>query len=133
MPSGIPYMLCFKCAFRRWFYTLEFNHRLLGGDNVVDPRVIVYHYYKKLEGRSFAVDSWQYTSNCLYVASRYFPYEIYMKVHAAVVNSSKIMGLEHPEHRQFVATSQSRYIRRFEHWVAQFATELREFLEDTQR
>jgi hypothetical protein len=29
MPSGIPQVPCYENAFRRWFWALEFHHRLM--------------------------------------------------------------------------------------------------------
>jgi prevent-host-death family protein len=30
MPSGMPQVPCYECAFRRWLWALEFHHGLLG-------------------------------------------------------------------------------------------------------
>jgi hypothetical protein len=29
MPSGMPQVPCYECAFRRWLWALEFHHGLL--------------------------------------------------------------------------------------------------------
>jgi glycosyltransferase involved in cell wall biosynthesis len=129
----------FNPLLRKWGAVdtqISLQNYCLGGENVVDPRVVVYHYYKNTPGkqRTFTVTREQHTFNRLHVAFTYFPHEYYVKVREALLKirapSRAIAEIESTEHRRFVTKLQSLFVRRFEDWIAQFAIELSKFQQD---
>jgi glycosyltransferase involved in cell wall biosynthesis len=132
----------FESCLRKWGaedIQISLQNFYLGGENVVDPRVVVFHYYKNstTKKRSFAVSNAQHAFNCLHVAAAYFPYGYYVNVREAMAAKAGGDGLaaeiESVEHFGRLEKLRSEFVRGFDEWVAQFATELRKFLTDAER
>jgi glycosyltransferase involved in cell wall biosynthesis len=131
----------FESCLRKWGaedIQISLQNFYLGGENVVDPRVVVFHYYKNSTNkkRSFAVSNAQHAFNCLHVAAAYFPYDYYLKVRQAM--AAKVAGdslaeeIESVEHFGRLENLRSEFVRDFDDWAAQFATELGKFLTDAE-
>lgn len=106
---------------------------------MVDPRVVVYHYYKNSSDkkRSFAVSNAHHGFNCLHVAATYFPYDYYAKVREAMgqkdAGTDVVAEIESKEHLASIQHRWPAFVRGFDTWIVQFATELRKFLNDAEQ
>jgi len=129
----------FDPALRKWGaedIQISLQNYYLGGENVVDPRVVVYHYYKSgpTKRRTFTVSNAQHGFNSLYVAAAYFPHEYYLKVReawaprgAGVSFGHEIVSHDYAERLQKL---RSEFVRGFEEWTSQFSAELQKFFQD---
>lgn len=132
----------FDPALRKWGaedVQISLQNFYLGGVSVIDPRVIVYHYFKNgsTKKRSFIITNEQHAFNCLQVAATYFPHEIYLKVREAFVQRGGgkpeiISEIEGEQTQQRIRHVQARFTRGFEQWVSHYRIELSKFLKDTQ-
>jgi glycosyltransferase involved in cell wall biosynthesis len=129
----------FAAPLRKWGaedIQISLHNYYCGGENVVDPRVIVYHFYKggKNSKRTFTVSNAQHGFNCLHVAAAYFPREYYLKVRDALTgrggNTSFVAEIESDEYQPVLAGVRSDFVRGFEQWSSQFAKEMRKFFND---
>ncbi len=115
---------------------ISLQNYCLGGDNIVDPRVIVYHRYKKgtNNDRAFTIDALNYAFNRLCVAYAYFSDDYYVKVREAILSESVsptvVSQVECPEYRQRAMKLRFRFVRSFDDWIAQFSNELAGFIKD---
>ena len=110
----------------------------LGGENVVDPRVFVYHYYKENAKKVKLLIRGQIIFNCLFVASTYFPHQYYMSVRRKLLPlrwfvPSIFDEIDSEQHQQFVSELRSRFVRTFEDWTVRFSSALKGFLDDAAR
>jgi glycosyltransferase involved in cell wall biosynthesis len=118
---------------------ISLQNYYLGGENVVDPRVVVYHYYKcgPTKKRTFTVSNAQHGFNCLYVAAAYFPHEYYLKVLEALAPRGAGVSfgaeIESDEFRERLEKLRSEFVRGFDEWVNQFSAELRKFFQDAEQ
>jgi glycosyltransferase involved in cell wall biosynthesis len=132
----------FASVLRKWGaedIQISLQNYYLGGENLVDPRVVVYHQYKNSPAnrRTFTITNEQHAFNCLHVAAVYFPYEYYINVRAALAprgaTNAVIAEIESEEHQAVVKKTRREFVRGFDAWTEQFKTELRKFLEDAEQ
>src|SRR2546429_2508262 len=116
----------FSPVLRKWGaedIQISLQNYWLGGENVVDPRVVVYHYYKngRAKKRTFTVSNAQQGFNCMHVAAAYFPHKYYTKVRDAIVTRGGAKDLaaeiESPQHQQFLRQLRSDFVRGFDEWT----------------
>jgi hypothetical protein len=131
----------FDPGLRKWGVEdvqISLQNYYTGGVSVIDPRVTIYHFFKNDSNRkrSFTITNEQHAFNCLRVAATYFPREIYGKVRDAHIARGSITpkslaqveaGMADPRFQKI----RSRFVRGFRHWIADYAAELRPFIEDT--
>lgn len=140
-PGGLMYLS------RRWFDALggwercfgtwggedvEFSLRnwYFGGDNVADPRVVAYHYYKDLKDHrpSFTVDWRVPFRNALFVADTYFPEPARRRVHDRLASEGDIRPLVEELStealRRRIAEIRTGFVRGYDAWVDRFRPEL---------
>jgi glycosyltransferase involved in cell wall biosynthesis len=131
----------FESSFRKWGaedIQISLHNYYAGGENVVDPRVIVPHYYKggKNSRRTFTVTNAQHGFNCLHVAALYFPREYYLKVREALAARGGAIGfieeIEADDYQRRLERTRPDFIRGFVEWTTRFAKELRKFLSDAE-
>lgn len=128
----------FDSTLRKWGaedIQISLHNYCMGGENVVDPRVVVFHYYKNSTNkkRTFTVTNAQHAFNCLQVAATYFPHDYYLKVREAMASKCgprEIAELESQHHARRRQDMRSEFVRGFDAWIKQFSTELRKFLAD---
>jgi glycosyltransferase involved in cell wall biosynthesis len=132
----------FESCLRKWGaedIQISLHNYFIGGENVVDPRVIVYHYYKcgKNKKINFVVSTAQHWFNCLHVAAAYFPPEYYAKVRDAILSrggaAELVAEIESAAHQQRLSQLRLDFIRGFSDWTARFAVELRKFFRDAEK
>jgi glycosyltransferase involved in cell wall biosynthesis len=132
----------FDSVLRKWGaedIQISLQNYYVGGENVVDPRVVIYHYYKSgpTKKRNFIVTNDQHGFNCLFVAAAYFPHEYYLKVREALVPRGAGVSfgpeIESGEYEERLEKLRSDFVRGFDEWVAQFSAELRKFFEDAEQ
>src|SRR6202040_4152024 len=120
----------FESSLRKWGaedIQISLRNYYTGGENVVDPRVVAYHYYKggKNSKRTFTVSCAQHWFNCLHVASVYFPQEYYLSVRDGFASRSAatefIAEIESAEYQLGLEKVRSEFVRGFEEWTTQFA------------
>jgi hypothetical protein len=126
----------FDPVLRKWGaedVQISLRNYYVGGENVVDPRVVVYHYFKtRTRPGGFDVSKQEYAFNCLYVAATYLPPSYYSKVKQAFGRRGRRAAeqIESPEYRERREKVQSEFVRSFYDWTTQFAAELRDFSTD---
>jgi glycosyltransferase involved in cell wall biosynthesis len=132
----------FDSVLRKWGaedIQISLQNFYLGGDNVVDPRVVIYHYYKSgpTKKRTFTVSNAQHGFNCLYVAAAYFPHEYYLKVREALAPRGAGVSfgaeIESGELQERLEKLRSEFVRGFDEWTTQFPAELRKFFQDAEQ
>jgi len=116
---------------------ISLQNYCMGGVSVIDPRVIIYHYFKNdfNRKRSFTITNEQYAFNCLRVAATYFPHEYYCKVRDAHIArgsaTPKIVAeIESDVNRRRIQKVRSGFVRGFQQWITDYSAELRKFVED---
>lgn len=109
---------------------ISLQNYCMGGDNVVDPRVVVYHYFKNASTRqrSFPVSSLHYGLNRLYIAAMYLPSALFLQVRRALAleDGENFLAAQRPR----IERMQAEFARTTETWIAEFAPELKRFLRD---
>jgi glycosyltransferase involved in cell wall biosynthesis len=129
----------FDDALRKWGaedIQLSLQNYYSGGKNMIDRRVLVYHYFKNRLGRrrNFEVSRAQYTFNRLYVAAAFFPVEYHAAIHESLgiehAQNAVLAQLTHGCYQERLSAKRHQFRRGFEAWVGQFPRELSEFLED---
>lgn len=117
---------------------ISLQNYYVGGENVVDPRVVVYHYYKYGQTkRTFSVTNAQSGFNSLYVAAAYFPPDYYGTVREAFLTRLEGPGLvaeiESCEIQERLEKMRSDFVRGFDDWTTKFEVELRKFFADVEQ
>lgn len=118
---------------------ISLQNYYVGGENVVDPRVVVYHYYKNghTNKRTFSVTNAQSSFNSLYVAATYFPADYYGTVRETFITRQEgpalIAEIESAEIQGRLQRMRSNFVRGFDDWTAKFQIELKKFFTDVQQ
>jgi hypothetical protein len=130
----------FDQGLRKWGaedVQISLQNYCMGGVSVIDPRVIIYHYFKNDSNRkrSFTITNEQHAFNCLRVAATYFPHEYYCKVRDAHVargsaTPETVAEIESGVNRRRIQKIRSGFVRGFQQWITDYSAELRKFVED---
>jgi glycosyltransferase involved in cell wall biosynthesis len=118
---------------------ISLQNYYMGGENVVDPRVVIYHYYKngQTNKRTFSVSTVQSGFNSLYVAATYFPAEYYQRVRNAFITRKEgpalAVEIESLERREELKKNRSDFVRGFGDWTTKFKIELSKFFADAEQ
>lgn len=105
-----------------------------GGSNIVDPRVVVRHYYKDCGVRqaSYAVSEKIRAFNRLYVAATYMSDQWFGKVEKGLVRRARDLAeeLEIDAIRRNQENNRGHWQRSFDDWLFEFKKELHGFVGD---
>ena len=132
----------FAPCLRKWGsedIQISLQNYYVGGENVVDPRVVIYHYYKNghTNRRTFSVTNAQSGFNSLYVAAAYFPPDYYRAVRETFMarpeGPSLVAEIESGAIQDGLQKKQSDFVRGFDDWTTKFHIELRKFFTDVEQ
>ena len=123
---------------RKWGGTdveLSLKNYFCGGDTLVDPRVVVYHYYKNRKDKkpSFSVNYKDVAFNRMLIAKTFFPTAEFERTYRAITAgrgdvSDVRAELESGRHDAEIAAVQAQFRRGYAEWVGRFSKELHKIL-----
>lgn len=104
---------------------------MYGGENVVDPRVFIYHYYKNNTDRkpTFSISYKQTFFNRLFIAKTFCSQAVYENAQAWLAKKAKIgdfvAEVESEENQRYIQQLRKRFVRDWSNFAKQFETELK--------
>ena len=113
---------------------LSLRNYCMGGSNIVDPRVSIYHYFRDSSFVGWA-SKMDLAYNSLYIATRYLPAEYYKATKRSVVRRwlgtpSIVREIESLKHQRRATELISQFTRGWAEWTSDFPDELAGFMSD---
>lgn len=118
---------------RQWGHEdveISLRNYYFGGDNLVDPRVVVRHYYKNNTDKkpAFRAEFRNTAFNALFIAKTYFPSDHFDRVRDALAAKGNVDALiaevESDTGAEVSADYRAEFIRDFNDWANRFHCEL---------
>jgi hypothetical protein len=112
---------------------ISLKNYMLGGENVVDPRVLVYHYYKNRTDRkpTFSVSYRDTFFNRLFIARAFCSDDVYRNAQAVLAKKARIRELveevESDENQRYIQEVRKRFVRGWSDFAQDFKAELKHF------
>lgn len=126
-------------ALRQWGHEdveISLRNYCFSGENIVDPGVVVRHYYKNNTDKkpAFRADFRNTAFNALFVAKTYFPPDHFDRVRDALAAKGNIDAvvaeIESGAGDEVIADYRSEFVRGFSQWNERFREELTFMHED---
>jgi polypeptide N-acetylgalactosaminyltransferase len=124
----------FSECIKKWGGTdveISLKNYLFGGENVVDPRVFIYHYFKDRADRkpTFSISYRQTFFNRLFIAKAFGSDEVYANAKRYLGKKAKIdefvAEVESERNQAAVAAIRKRFVRHWDDFARDFALELK--------
>lgn len=125
----------FSERIKKWGGTdveISLKNYLYGGENIVDPRVCIYHYYKNTKDRkpTFSISYKQTFFNRLFIARAFGSEEVYRNAQLVLAKKAKIgdfvAEVESEENQRHIQQMRKRFIRQWDDFARDFQTELKQ-------